>query len=120
MRRLLMSLLVLGLGVPMGRADDKPAAKADPAAKALESLAQEFVTAQQKFVEQVKASAEAAKKSGSSRDRSASKTAPRWISRRASSLSPRKTPGSTGFQAIWRPSIPVAVPRVRREPGPKP
>jgi thiol-disulfide isomerase/thioredoxin len=65
MQRFMMSLLVFGLGVPLARADDKPVPKAGPAARALESLGQEFNAAQQKFIEQVKASQEAAKKSGS-------------------------------------------------------
>jgi len=65
MGRLLMSLVILGLGVPIARADDKPAAKKDSEAVALESLTNEFVTAQNKFLQQVRTSAEAAKKNGS-------------------------------------------------------
>ena len=65
MQRFLMVLMVLGLSAPLVRADDKPATKAGPAAAALESLGQEFTAAQTKFMEQVKASQEAAKRSGS-------------------------------------------------------
>jgi thiol-disulfide isomerase/thioredoxin len=65
MQRVLMVTMILGLGIALVRADDKPATKAGPAVAALESLGQEFTVAQNKFREQVEASQEAAKRSGS-------------------------------------------------------
>ncbi len=67
MRRLLMALLVAAMPALLttARAADGPQAKPDdPAAASMQALMQEYVTAQTQFVEQVKASAEAAKKNG--------------------------------------------------------
>ena len=101
MHRLLMGLVVLGLGVPIARADDPPKAKTDAAAGALESLSTEFVAAQKKFVEQVNASAAAAKKSGSPpkpvtfEDGPGPLFSPRFLA-----LAEQNLGGPVGFQAI--------------------
>jgi thiol-disulfide isomerase/thioredoxin len=101
MRRFLMSLLVFGLGVVLARADDKPPATPDPAAKALESLAKEYTAAQTKFVEQIQTSQAAAKKSGSPprpvsfEDGPALEFSPRFLA-----LAEEHPDGEAGFQAI--------------------
>jgi thiol-disulfide isomerase/thioredoxin len=101
MRRFLMSLLVLALGLPLLRADDKPVAAIDPGAKALESLIQEFGVAKTKFIEQVKASAEAARRAGSPprpvrfEDGPDLQFSPRFLA-----LAEKYPDGTSGFQAI--------------------
>jgi thiol-disulfide isomerase/thioredoxin len=101
MGRILTSLMLLGLSVPLAGADDKPKTPADPGAKALESLVQEFTAAQKKFLEQANASAEAAKKKGSParpvqfEDSPAPQFSPRFIA-----LAEKFPEGETGFQAI--------------------
>jgi thiol-disulfide isomerase/thioredoxin len=101
MRRLLMSLVVLGLGVPIARADDKPKATKDPSAAAFESLTKEFIAAQTKFVEQVNASAAAAKKSGSPPKPVSFEDSPGPIfSPRFLALAEQNLGGPLGFQAL--------------------
>jgi thiol-disulfide isomerase/thioredoxin len=101
MRRFLISLLVFGLGLPLLRAEDKPAAATDPGARALESLVQEFGAAKTKFIEQVKASAEAAKKSGSPPRPVSFEDGPDLqFSSRFLALAEKHPDGTTGFQAL--------------------
>jgi thiol-disulfide isomerase/thioredoxin len=101
MAQLLRSLLVFGLVVSLANADDKPPSSADPAAKALNSLVQEFTAAQNKFSEQLKVSQEAAKKSGSPakpvrfEDSPAFHFSPRFLT-----LAEKYPDGTSGFQAI--------------------
>ena len=101
MRRFFLSLIVLGLGLPLVLADDQPAKKRDPAGLALDSLGQEFTAAQGKFMEQVKASQEAAKKSGSPAkpvsfdDSPAPLFSPRFLA-----LAEKYPDGPMAFQAI--------------------
>jgi hypothetical protein len=64
MRRLLMSLLVPALAIPVASADDKPASKPDPAMAALEVLMKEYAAAQQAFTKKVQSANEAASKAG--------------------------------------------------------
>ena len=64
MARFLTTLLVFGLVASLAQADDKLPSPADPVAKALDSLMQEFTAAQNKFADQVRASQEAAKERG--------------------------------------------------------
>jgi thiol-disulfide isomerase/thioredoxin len=101
MARILTSLMILGLGIPLAGADDKPKTPSDPGAKAFESLVQEFAAAQKKFLDQVNASAEAAKQKGSPprpvqyEDSPAPQFSPRFIA-----LAEKYPEGETGFQAI--------------------
>jgi thiol-disulfide isomerase/thioredoxin len=101
MARILTSLMILGLGTSLAGADDKPKTPADPSAKAFESLVQEFTAAQKKFLEQVNASAEAAKQKGSParpvqyEDSPAPQFSPRFIA-----LAEKYPESETGFQAI--------------------
>ena len=101
MHRFLMVIMILGLGVSLVRADDKAAKKPGPAAAALESLGQEFTTAQNKFREQVEASQEAAKRSGSPpRPVSFDDSPGPLFSPRFLALAEKYPDDPTGFQAI--------------------
>jgi len=101
MRRLLMSLLVLGLGIPIARADDKPAPKPDPASQALESLMKEFTTAQKTFTDRVQAANEAAKKAGKRAEPPRFEDSPGpAFSPRFLALAEQKPDGPVGFQAM--------------------
>jgi thiol-disulfide isomerase/thioredoxin len=101
MRRLFMSLVVLGLGVPIARADDTPKPKTDGATAALESLTQEFIAAQNKFVEQVNARAAVAKKSGSPAKPVTFEDGPGPVfSPRFLALAEQNLSGIVGFQAL--------------------
>ncbi len=101
MQRMLISLVVLGLVVPLVRADDKPKAKTEAGAAALESLTKEYSAAQSKFVEQVNASTAAAKKSGSPpkpvtfEDGPGPTFSPRFLA-----IAEQNLGGPVGFQAI--------------------
>ena len=101
MQRLLISLVVLGVVVPLVRADDQPKAKTAAGAAALEALAKEYSAAQSKFIEQVNASTAAAKKSGSPPkpvtydDGPGPTFSPRFLA-----LAEQNLGGPVGFQAI--------------------
>ena len=112
MRRFLMGLSGSWSGRTAWRADDKPAATADPGAKALSRSRKEFVAAQTKFVEQVKASAEAAKKSGSPPKPVAFEDGPGLqFSPRFLALAEKYPDGATRVSGdLHRTSIPAAVP----------
>jgi thiol-disulfide isomerase/thioredoxin len=101
MARFLTTLLVFGLVAALARADDKPPSPADPVAKALDSLMQEFTAAQNKFADQVRASQEAAKERGLPpkpvlfEDSPAFEYSPRFLA-----LAEKHHDGASGFQAI--------------------
>jgi thiol-disulfide isomerase/thioredoxin len=101
MARLLASLLVIGLGAPLASADDKTPAPADAAAKALDSLMQEFSAAQNKFSEQIKIAQEAAQKRGLSPKPVRFEESPAFeFSPRFLALAEKYPDGASGFQAI--------------------